>query len=120
MVAKTLIIISKKREKEMISRMKFWCVRLRKRGEIFTKKMENVVTNDHRDNLFFGGWEEIWETQNTEKPHFTRKIYDIVLFYPNSFPKKMFLGSFWEVFGAFLGNAERMVYCDKEKLQRAL
>ena len=103
MVAKTLIIISKKREKEMISRMKFWCVRLRKRGEIFTKKMENVVTNDHRDNLFFGGWEEIWETQNTEKPHFTRKIYDIVLFYPISFPKKMFLGtvlgSFWRVFG---------------------
>ena len=103
MVAKNLIIISKKREKEMISRMKFWCVRLRERGEIFTKKMENVVTNDHRDNLFLGIWEEIWETQNTEKPHFTRKIYDIVLFYPNSFPKKMFLGtvlgSFWGVFG---------------------
>lgn len=46
MVAKTLIIIPKKREKKMISRMKFWCVRLRERGEIFTKKMENVVTND--------------------------------------------------------------------------
>lgn len=46
MVAKTLIIIPKKREKEMISRMKFWCVRLRERGEIFTKKMENLVVND--------------------------------------------------------------------------
>lgn len=47
MVAKTLIIIPKKREKEMISRMKFWRVRLRERGEIFTKKMENLVVNDH-------------------------------------------------------------------------
>lgn len=36
MVAKTLIIIPKKREKEMISRMKFWCVRLRKReGDVY-------------------------------------------------------------------------------------
>ena len=51
MVAKTLIIISKKREKEMISRMKFWCVRLRERGEMFTKMMENVVANDHRVNF---------------------------------------------------------------------
>lgn len=47
MVAKTLIIIPKKREKEMISRMKFWRVRLRERGEIFTKKMENLVVNDY-------------------------------------------------------------------------
>lgn len=47
MVTKTLIIIPKKREKEMISRMKFWCVRLRERGEMFTKMMENVVVNDH-------------------------------------------------------------------------
>lgn len=46
MVTKTLIIIPKKREKEMISRMKFWCVRLRERGEMFTKMMENVVVND--------------------------------------------------------------------------
>ena len=87
----------------MISRMKFWCVRLRERGEMFTKMMENVVANDHRVNLFLGIWEEILEPQKTEKPHFTRKIYDIVLFYPISFPKKMFLGtvlgSFWRVFG---------------------
>ena len=47
MVTKTLIIIPKKREKEMISRMKFWCVRLRERGEMFTKMIENVVVNDH-------------------------------------------------------------------------
>lgn len=47
MVTKTLIIIPKKREKEMISRMKFWCVRLRERGEMFTEMMENVVVNDH-------------------------------------------------------------------------
>lgn len=46
MVTKILIIIPKKREKEMISRMKFWCVRLRERGEMFTKMMENVVVND--------------------------------------------------------------------------
>ena len=103
MVAKTLIIIPKKREKEMISRMKFWCVRSRKRGEIFTKKMENLVVNDHRDKLFLGIWEEIWETQNTEKPHFTRNSYEITLFYLDLFPKKIFLGtvlgSFWGVFG---------------------
>lgn len=116
MVAKTLIIIPKKREKEMISRMKFWCVRLRERGEIFTKKMENLVVNDHRDNLFLGIWEEIWEIQNTEKPHFTRKIYDIVLFYPNSFPKKMFLGTIWEQFG----KRRKDGLYEKEKLQRAL
>ena len=48
MVAKTLIIIPKKREKEMISRMKFWRVRLRECGEIFTKKMENLVVNDQK------------------------------------------------------------------------
>ena len=35
-------------------------------------------------------------------------------------PKRYFWERFWEVFGALLGNAERMVYCDKEKLQRAL
>ena len=51
MVTKTLIIIPKKREKEMISRMKFWCVRLRERGEMFTKMMENVVVNDQRKVL---------------------------------------------------------------------
>ena len=51
MVTKTLIIIPKKREKEMISRMKFWCVRLRKRGEMFTKMMENVIVNDQRKVL---------------------------------------------------------------------
>ena len=73
-----------------------------------------LVTNDHRDNLFLGIWEEIGETQNTKKPHFTRKIYDIVLFYPNSFPKKMFLGTIWEQFGNDLGNAERMVFMRKK------
>lgn len=73
-----------------------------------------LVTNDHRDNLFLGIWEEIWGTQNTKKPHFTRKIYDIVLFYPNLFPKKMFLGTIWEQFGNDLGNAERMVFMRKK------
>ena len=72
------------------------------RGDVYEKYGESR-TNNHRDNLFLGIWEEIWETQNTEKPHFTRKIYDIVLIYPNSFPKKMFLGTllgrFWGVFG---------------------
>ena len=116
MVAKTLIIIPKKREKEMISRMKFWRVRLRERGEIFTKKMENLVVNDYRDNLFLGIWEETWEIQNTEKPHFTRKIYDIVLFYTNSFPKKMFLGTIWEQFG----KRRKDGFYEKEKLQRTV
>ena len=72
------------------------------REDIYEKYGESA-TNDHRDNLFLGIWEEILEPQKTEKPHFTRKIYDIVLFYPISFPKKMFLGtvlgSFWRVFG---------------------
>ena len=112
MVTKTLIIIPKKREKEMISRMKFWCVRLRERGEMFTKMMENVVVNDHRDNLFLGIWEEIWETQNTEKLHFTRKIYEITLFYPDLFPKKIF----WEQFG----KRRKDGFYEKEKLQRTV
>jgi len=51
MVAEALIIIPKKRVKEMLSRMKFWCVRSRKRGEIFTKKVENLVVNNQMKEL---------------------------------------------------------------------
>ena len=72
------------------------------REDIYEKYGESA-TNDHRDNLFLGIWEEIWETQNTEKPHFTRNSYEITLFYPDLFPKKIFLGtflgSFWGAFG---------------------
>ena len=39
----------------MISRMKFWCVRLRERGEIFTKKMENLVVNDQLEEARISG-----------------------------------------------------------------
>ena len=82
--------------------------------------MENVVVNDHRVNLFLGIWEEIWELKDLKKSRFTMKSYEITLFTQIYSPKRYFGERFWEGFGAFLGNAERKVYCDKEKLQRAL
>lgn len=51
MVTKTLIIIPKKRENEMISRMKFWCVRLRERGQSPT--FRNAI--EYKDKLYFCG-----------------------------------------------------------------
>lgn len=89
------------------------------REDIYEKYGESAM-NDHRDNLFLGIWEEIWETQNTEKPHFTRKIYDIVLFYPNSFPKKMFLGTFLGRFWGVFGKRRKDGLYEKEKLQRTV
>lgn len=87
------------------------------REDIYEKYGESA-TNDHRDNLFLGIWEEIWETQNTEKPHFTRKIYDIVL--PEFIPQKDVFGN---VFGKVLerfGKRRKDGLYEKEKLQRTV
>ena len=119
MVTKTLIIIPKKREKEMISRMKFWCVRLRERGEMFTKMMENVVVNDHRDNLFWGFGKKFGKHKTLKssilqgksmKSHCFTQIYSRKRYFGND------LGTIWEQFG----KRRKDGFYEKEKLQRTV
>lgn len=65
---------------------------------------------------FWGFGKKFGKTKTLKSPILQGKSMILYCFTRIHSPKRCF----WEGFGAFLGNAERMVYCDKEKLQRAL
>lgn len=87
---------------------------------MFTKNMGRAVRIIIEIIYFWGFGKKFGKPKTLKSPILQEKSMILYCFTRIHSPKRCFWERFWEGFGAFLGNAERMVYCDKEKLQRAL
>ena len=105
-----------KNEKERVFyRRKTWSC-----GEIITKNEGNWLRMIIEIICFWGFGKKFGKPKTLKSPILQGKSMILYCFTRIHSPKRCFWERFREGFGAFLGNAERMVYCDKEKLQRAL